>query len=185
MEHFIYQTVPKNPERVFPETQKHFFLHWKHQKKTNLALRNFFFKKVFGKKSLIMMLKNAKRDPLGSINVFHKPTLSKKFKGVPFDRIHKFSEKKAHGAEKKTKGTLWSTFYFWKHWETCGLVRDSIPTFFFWKSEASESLNRKKTEKVWTNIKSRPIALNWRKKTSHCESRAFSSKAPTKNHISN
>ena len=49
------------------------------------------------------MLKNAKRDPLGSINVFHKPTLSKKFKGVPFDRIHKFSEKKSHGAEKKQR----------------------------------------------------------------------------------
>ena len=26
---FIYHTVPKNPERVFPETRKQFFLYWK------------------------------------------------------------------------------------------------------------------------------------------------------------
>ena len=38
------------------------------------------------------MPKNPKRDPLGSLNVFYKPTTSKKFKGVPFNRIQKFSE---------------------------------------------------------------------------------------------
>ena len=29
--------------------------------------------------------------------------------------------------------------------------------------------------------KNEPIALNWRRKTSHCKSRAFASKMPTKN----
>ena len=46
----IYHTVPKNPERVFPETRKQFFKHWKHQKKTNLPLRKIkIFQKVFCK----------------------------------------------------------------------------------------------------------------------------------------
>ena len=47
---------------------------------------------------------NTKRDPLGSLNVFYKPTTSKKFKGVPFDRILKISEKKSHSAEKIQRG---------------------------------------------------------------------------------
>ena len=60
------------------------------------------------------MPKNPKRDPLASLNVFHKPTTSKRFKGVPFDRIQKWSEK-SHSTEKTQRGTLWSTLYFWKH----------------------------------------------------------------------
>ena len=58
----------------------------------NLEKNKFFPKKVFGKKSRILP-KNPKRDPLDLLNVFYKLTTSKKFKGVPFDRIQKFSEK--------------------------------------------------------------------------------------------
>ena len=50
------------------------------------------------------MLRNPKRDPLGSLNVFfYKPTTSKKIKRVPFDRIQKVWEK-SRIVPKKTKG---------------------------------------------------------------------------------
>ena len=51
----------------------------------------FFSKKLFGKKSRLLP-KNPKRGHLGPLNVFYKPKTFKKFKGVPFDRIQKFSE---------------------------------------------------------------------------------------------
>ena len=38
------------------------------------------------------MPKNLKRGHLGSFNVFYKPKTSKKCKGVPFDKIRKFSK---------------------------------------------------------------------------------------------
>ena len=58
------------------------------------------------------MLKNPRRDPLGSLNVFYKWTTSKKFKGVPFDRIQKFSEKSRILPKKPKEGPfgLPSTF---------------------------------------------------------------------------
>ena len=99
MKFFISHTVPKNQERVFPKTRK-VFSALETSEKTYLPLRKiFFFKKVLGKKSCIMPI-NPKRDPLGSSNVFYKPTTSKKIKGVPFDRILKIS-KKSHSAGKK------------------------------------------------------------------------------------
>ena len=65
--------------------------YWKHLK--------FFFKKNILKKSRTMP-KNSKRGRLGSLNVFTCRKLQKKCKGVPFDRIRKFSKKKSHSAEK-------------------------------------------------------------------------------------
>ena len=47
------------------------------------------------------MPKNLKRGHLGSFNVFYKPKTSKKCKGVPFDKIRKFSKKVA--VPKKTQ----------------------------------------------------------------------------------
>ena len=48
------------------------------------------------------MPKNLKRGHLGSLNVFYKPKTSKKCKGVPFDKIRKFS-KKSRIVPKKTQ----------------------------------------------------------------------------------
>ena len=58
------------------------------------------------------MPKNPKRGPLGSLNVFYKPTTSKTFKGVPFDRLQKFSEKSRKVLKKNKRGPfgLSSTF---------------------------------------------------------------------------
>ena len=50
------------------------------------------------------MPKSLKRGHLGSLNVFYKPKTSKKCKGVPFDKIRKFSKKKSHSAEKTQRG---------------------------------------------------------------------------------
>ena len=50
------------------------------------------------------MPKNLKRGHLGSFNVFYKPKTSKKCKGVPFDKIRKFSKKKSHSGEENPKG---------------------------------------------------------------------------------
>ena len=63
MKFFIYHTVSKNPERVFPETQKQFFSALKTSEKTNLPLRKikFFHQKVFGKKSRIIPKKRPLR----------------------------------------------------------------------------------------------------------------------------
>ena len=48
------------------------------------------------------MPKNSKRGHSGSFNVFYKPKTSKKCKGVPFDKIRKFS-KKSRIVPKKTQ----------------------------------------------------------------------------------
>ena len=48
------------------------------------------------------MPKNSKRGHSGSFNVFYKPKTSKKCKGVPFDKIRKFS-KKGRIVPKKTQ----------------------------------------------------------------------------------
>ena len=50
------------------------------------------------------MPKNPKGDPLGSLNVFYKPTTSKTFKGVPCDRIQKISEKSRIVPKKPKEG---------------------------------------------------------------------------------
>ena len=49
------------------------------------------------------MPKNPKIDPSGSLNVFYKPTTSKKIKGVPNRQNSKISEK-TRTVPKKTKG---------------------------------------------------------------------------------
>ena len=48
-------------------------------------------------------------------HVFYKPKISKKCKGVPFDKIRKFSKKSRIVPKKPKGGTLWSHLYFWKH----------------------------------------------------------------------
>ena len=68
--------MPKNPKRPFRLIKRF------------LQTDNF---KNFRKKSRIMP-KNPKRDPLGSLNAFYKPTTSKIF------------GKKSHSAEKKPNG---------------------------------------------------------------------------------
>ena len=45
-----------------------------------------------------------KKRPFRLIKRFYKPKFSKKCKGLPFDRIRKFSKKKSHSAEKNPKG---------------------------------------------------------------------------------
>ena len=50
------------------------------------------------------MPKNSKRGHSGSLNVFTNRKLQKKCKGLPFDRIRKFSKKKSHSAEKTQRG---------------------------------------------------------------------------------
>ena len=61
---------------------------------------------IFQKKYLVKsrtMPKNLKRGHLGLFNVFYKPKTSKKCKGVPFDKIRKFSKKVAQ-CRKNPKG---------------------------------------------------------------------------------
>ena len=62
---------------------------------------NFFSKNTFLESRT--MPKNSKRGHSGSLNVFTNRKLQKKCKGLPFDRIRKFSKKKSHSAEKKRK----------------------------------------------------------------------------------
>ena len=62
---------------------------------------NFFSKKYFLSST---MPKNSKRGYSGSFNVFYKPKTSKKCKGVPFDKIRKFSKKSRIVPKKKPKG---------------------------------------------------------------------------------
>ena len=71
--------------------------------------KKFFFKKIifeifFEKKYFLSrtMPKISKRGHSGSFNVFYKPKTSKKCKGVPFDKIRKFS-KKSRIVPKKTQ----------------------------------------------------------------------------------
>ena len=54
-----------------------------------IILKFFFEKKYFLSRT---MPKNSKRGHSGSFNVFYKPKTSKKCKGVPFDKIRKFSK---------------------------------------------------------------------------------------------
>ena len=56
--------------------------------------KKYFFQKKYLVKNLTMP-KNLKRGHLGSFNVFYKPETSKKYKGIPFDKIRKFSKKVA------------------------------------------------------------------------------------------
>ena len=46
---FIYHTVPKNPERVFPKLENSFFSALETSEKCNLLFRKIF--QVFGKKN--------------------------------------------------------------------------------------------------------------------------------------
>ena len=50
------------------------------------------------------MPKNSKRGHSGSFNVFYKPTTSKKFKGVPFDKFRKIFEKSRIVPKKTQRG---------------------------------------------------------------------------------
>ena len=58
-----------------------------------------------------------KKRPFRLIKRFLQTENFKKFKGVPFDRIQKFSENVAYRIFEKNRkgGTLWSPLYFWKH----------------------------------------------------------------------
>ena len=63
----------------------------------------FFSEKSIWKKSRILP-KNPKRDPLGLLNVFFTNRKLQNIRGVPFDRIQKFSEKCCRVPEKTAKG---------------------------------------------------------------------------------
>ena len=67
----------------------------------------------FPKKSHIA--EKPKKKPFRLIKHFLQTENFKKFKGVPFDRIQKFSEKCRIVPKKPQRGTLWSPLYFWKH----------------------------------------------------------------------
>ena len=69
----------------------------------------FFFRKSHNAEKL-------KKRPFRLIKRFYKPKTSKKCKGLPFDRIRKFSKKSRIVPKKTQRGTLWShLLYFWKH----------------------------------------------------------------------
>ena len=79
---------------------------------------NFFSKNIFLESRT--MPKNSKRGHSGSLNVFTNRKLQKKCKGLPFDRIRKFSKKsrivpKKNGKNQTKENLLWSRIYFWKH----------------------------------------------------------------------
>ena len=69
----------------------------------------FFSKNIFLKKS--HNAEKLKKRPFRLIKRFYKPKTSKKCKGVPFDRIRKFSKKSRIVPKKPQRVRL----YFWKH----------------------------------------------------------------------
>ena len=77
--------------------------YWKHLEKLFFSKKNlkfFFSKKVFFRKS--HNAEKLKKRPFRLIKRFYKPKTSKKCKGLPFDRIRKFS-KKSRIVPKKTQ----------------------------------------------------------------------------------
>ena len=89
----------------------------KHLKKIFFQKKNFEFffeKSIFFRKS--HNAEKLKKKPFRLIKRFYKPKTSKKCKGLPFDRIRKFSKKSRIVPKKPKGGTLWShVLYFWKH----------------------------------------------------------------------
>ena len=77
--------------------------YWKHLEKlfSKKKFEIFFFEKKYFLESRTMP-KNSKRGHSGSLNVFTNRKLQKKCKGLPFDRIRKFS-KKSRIVPKKTQ----------------------------------------------------------------------------------
>ena len=65
---------------------------WKKKFFKKIIFEIFFEKKYFLSRK---MPKNSKKGHSGSFNVFYKPKISKKCKGVPFDKFQKFSKKVA------------------------------------------------------------------------------------------
>ena len=112
------------------------------------------------------MPKNSKRGHSGSFNVFYKPKTSKKCKGVPFDKIRKFSKKSRIVPKKNPKGGpfgLTCTFGSIKIEPTLsGLVEDGR-----WTNMKNEQIVRKVDHSEWD------CQLKKTKKTTHCKSRAF------------
>ena len=77
--------------------------YWKHLEKLFFSKKNFDF--FFEKKYFLKKSHNAeklKKRPFRLIKRFYKPKTSKKCKGLPFDRIRKFS-KKSRIVPKKTQ----------------------------------------------------------------------------------
>ena len=78
------------------------------------TIENNIWKKYFFRKS--HNAEKLKKRPFRLIKRFYKPKTSKKCKGLPFDRIRKFSKKSRIVPKKPKGGTLWShLLYFWKH----------------------------------------------------------------------
>ena len=73
------------------------------------------------------MPKNTKRDRSGALKVFFKPTTSKQFKWIHFDRIRKFSVKSRTGPKTTAKGGPFGLHYTFEVLKKCNLVRESNP----------------------------------------------------------
>ena len=127
------------------------------------------------------MPKNSKRGHSGSLNVFTNRKLQKKCKGLPSDRIRKFSKKKSHSAEKNPKGgpfgltccTFGSIKILWFS------ARIEAPLSGFRNLVEDEQQNR------WTNCKKWTIQneiVGWKKlPTVIVGLFSLREKAPTKN----
>ena len=149
--------------------------YWKHLEKLffskKIFLKIFFRKKYFFRKS--HNAEKLKKRPFRLIKRFYKPKTSKKCKGLPFDRIRKFSKKKSHSAEKNPKGGPFGL--------TCCTFGSIKILWFSARIEPPLSgfrnLVEDEQQNTWTNCKKWTIQseiVGWkRKKTTHCNSRAF------------
>ena len=112
-------------------------------------------------------------DPLGFFNI-HSVAKYQKNEGGPFEDIKNFSKTKVGimnsliVSKKWKEGTvlLWKSFAF--HVRGCGCVQNQVLS----------NCGKRTVHKKWTVVVDR---VELTKKTSHCKSRAFSSKTPTKN----
>ena len=113
--------------------------YWKHLEKffSKKKFEFFFRKKYFFRKS--HNAEKLKKRPFRLIKRFYKPKTSKKCKGLPFDRILKFS-KKSRIVPKKSKKLnerkLLVSHLLLEDLKICGLVRESNP-----RSPASQKIS--------------------------------------------
>ena len=116
---FLFQKLKTRRDRLKSAP----YLRLKNIQRTTIGniWKNYFFQKkieiFFSEKSIIFRkshnAEKLKKRPFRLIKRFYKPKTSKNCKGLPFDRVRKFSKKTSHSAEKiKRKKTfgLASTF---------------------------------------------------------------------------
>ena len=98
--------------------------------------------------------------------------------GVPSERYQKIFKKSGIVPKKNKRGPFGLPSTFGSILKFCGLERDSNP-----RSPASQTQENYPAKKLNKSTKKWADRVELTKKTSHCKSRAVSSKSPTKNSL--